>query len=165
MKNGMPTDGKPVTKDFEGRQYHINYKYHPKQWVCHSESSCSKNPSNLGLPPPINKNGRKLPAAQINSAMTDPSEDLAEESQEEDYRKICRKAFFFAFCRPLPPDLALALNELLGLIWLECWVFWAGVQVFQWLIVAPAEGPTNDLYIPCAKCIPLCVPYLAQCSN
>jgi hypothetical protein len=81
----MPKDGEPVTKDFEGRQYHINCKFHPKQWVCHSESSCSKNPSNLGLPPPVDKHGHKLGAARINSTLTDPTNDSTEDSQEEDY--------------------------------------------------------------------------------
>jgi hypothetical protein len=84
-KNVMPKEGEPKTKDFKGRQYHINCKYHPKQWVCHSESSCSKNPSNIGLPPPVDENGRKLGAAWISTALSDPTDDPTEESQEDDY--------------------------------------------------------------------------------
>jgi hypothetical protein len=83
-KNIMPKDGEPVTKEFEGRHYHINCKFHPKQWVCHSEASCMKNPSNLGLPPPVDEHGRKLGKASINSALTETT-DPTEDSEEEDY--------------------------------------------------------------------------------
>ena len=81
----MPKDGKPVMKEFEGKQYHVSCKYHPQQWVCHTKAACSKNPTNVGLPPPVDDQGRKLLSARFNLAITDPSEGSAEESQEEDY--------------------------------------------------------------------------------
>ena len=83
-KNIMPKDGEPTTKDFEGKKYHIGCKFHPLQWVCHSEAKCSKNPAN-GDSPPVDDNGRKLPAARINTALTETSDDSADESQEADY--------------------------------------------------------------------------------
>jgi hypothetical protein len=81
-KNVLPKGDDPVTKDFEGRKYHIACKYHPKQWVCHSESECSKNPTNAGKSPAAD---RHLPKAKINQALSDEEEDSAEESQDDDY--------------------------------------------------------------------------------
>jgi hypothetical protein len=43
-KDVLPKEGKPKTKEFEGKQYHVNCPYHPSQWVCHSAKECSKNP-------------------------------------------------------------------------------------------------------------------------
>ncbi len=44
-KDVLPKAGEPKTKDFEGKQYHVNCPYHPNQWVCHSAQECSKNPT------------------------------------------------------------------------------------------------------------------------
>ena len=81
-KNVMPKDDKPKTKDFEGRKYHIDCKYHAKQWVSHAESECSKNPANAGQSPAVD---RRLPPANINPALADQGEDSAEDSQGDNY--------------------------------------------------------------------------------
>ena len=44
-KDIMPKEGEPTTKSFQGKDYHVNCKFHPKQWVCHSSSECFKNPN------------------------------------------------------------------------------------------------------------------------
>jgi hypothetical protein len=77
-KNIMPKDGEPKTKDFEGRKYHVDCQYHPKQWVSHSESECSKNPANAGQSP---ADDRKLSKAAINPALADQGEDSTDESE------------------------------------------------------------------------------------
>jgi hypothetical protein len=84
-KNVMPKDDEPKTKEFEGRKYHIDCKYHPKQWVCHTESECSKNPANAGNAGQTPAVDRRLPAASINPALADQGEDSAEDSQGDDY--------------------------------------------------------------------------------
>jgi hypothetical protein len=45
-KDILSKEGKPTTKEFEGKHYHVTCQYHPNQWVCHSSEDCSKNPSN-----------------------------------------------------------------------------------------------------------------------
>jgi hypothetical protein len=78
----MPKDGEPKTKNFEGRKYHIDCKYHPKQWVCHTESECSKNPVNASQ---LQAADCRLPAANINPALADQGEDSAADSQGDNY--------------------------------------------------------------------------------
>jgi hypothetical protein len=51
-KDTLPKEGKPTTKEFEGKHYHVDCKYHPKQWVCHTTTECSKNPASIGASPP-----------------------------------------------------------------------------------------------------------------
>jgi hypothetical protein len=43
-KDTLPKAGEPTTKEFEGKQYHVNCPHHPNQWVCHTAQECSKNP-------------------------------------------------------------------------------------------------------------------------
>jgi hypothetical protein len=78
----MPKDGEPKSKNFEGRKYLIDRKYHPKQWMCHTESECSKNPANAGQSP---AKDCCLPTANINPALADQGKDSADDSQAGNY--------------------------------------------------------------------------------
>jgi hypothetical protein len=85
-KDILPKDGEPTTKEFGGKQYHVNCLHHPKQWVCHTTAECSKNPLNTGAPhKPGNEQDRKLQGAKIAASLSDNSGLTEEESDGEDY--------------------------------------------------------------------------------
>ena len=90
-KDTLPADGEPTTKLFEGKKYHINCKYHPKQWVCHSSEECSKKPSGTDSTSTSSTAGsestgasRRLKAAQLAAALLEDSGESGEDSQEDD---------------------------------------------------------------------------------
>jgi hypothetical protein len=89
-KDTLPKAGKPTTKEFEGKQYHVNCPHHPNQWVCHSAQECSKNPKGSGAATPSGDSGtttkaQKLEAAKLAAALLAEGDDSNKESQGEDY--------------------------------------------------------------------------------
>jgi hypothetical protein len=91
-KDVLPKEGDPTTKEFEGKQYHVNCPFHPNQWVCHSGSECNKNPSNAGAPPAgrtepsPNPSSRRLKAAKLAAAiLAEDGTDSGTESQGDDF--------------------------------------------------------------------------------
>ena len=87
-KDVMPKEGEPVTKHFQGKDYHVGCKFHEKKWVCHTTEQCSKNPANAAAasaasvsPAPATstakKPSRRLRQAQLAAA-------LLEEEEEDD---------------------------------------------------------------------------------
>ena len=87
-KEVLPKQGEPRTKDFGGKHYHVDCKYHPDQWVCHSTAECSKNPANDGTPPAkpeTSSTERRLQGAQLANSITDDSGNTEEESDGDDF--------------------------------------------------------------------------------
>jgi hypothetical protein len=85
-KDVLPKDGEPTTKEFGGKQYHVNCKHHPNQWVCHSTAECSKNPLNAGAPQkPGNEQDRKLQGAKIAASASTDSGNTDVKSDGDDY--------------------------------------------------------------------------------
>jgi hypothetical protein len=92
-KDVLPKPGKPTKKEFGGKSYHINCKYHPNQWVCNPTEECSKNPANAGMPPPgvpdsnFTTTNRRLKAAKIAAALLSNEDDVTEDLSEskDDY--------------------------------------------------------------------------------
>jgi hypothetical protein len=90
-KDTLPKPGEPKTKEFEGKQYHVNCPYHPNQWVCHSAQECSKNPAagaDAVTPDAAASSApaaRRLKAAKLAAAVLATKNDSGEESQDDDY--------------------------------------------------------------------------------
>jgi hypothetical protein len=90
-KDVLPKAGEPKTKDFEGKQYHVNCPYHPNQWVCHSAKECSKNPeaaTDAATPDTAASSvpsARRLKAAKLAAAVLAAEGDSGDESQGDDY--------------------------------------------------------------------------------
>jgi hypothetical protein len=89
-KDTLPKAGDPTTKEFEGKEYHVNCPYHPNQWVCHSSQECSKNPKDSDAATPSGDAGltmkaQKLEAAKLAAALLAEGDDSGEESQGDDY--------------------------------------------------------------------------------
>jgi hypothetical protein len=84
-KDVLPKDGEPTTKEFGGKHYHVDCKFHPNQWVCHSTAECSKNPSNDGSTPPGSPTERRLAAAKIAAAALPEDDGETEDETEGDY--------------------------------------------------------------------------------
>jgi hypothetical protein len=85
-KDVLPQAGEATTKDFEGKQHHVNCPFHKDKWVCHTVDECSKNPKNAstGGPPtagarPAGSRSRRLQAAQLAAALLEESEEGDEE--------------------------------------------------------------------------------------
>jgi hypothetical protein len=84
-KDKMPKEGEATTKEFKGKHYHIDCKYHPKRWVCHSSADCSKNPANIASasastptddgPAPEKKTSKRLKAAKLAAAILEDDDD------------------------------------------------------------------------------------------
>jgi hypothetical protein len=76
-KDVLPKEGEPTTKEFGGKQYHVNCKHHPNQWVCHTTAECSKNPINAGMTPPgkpeSSSTERRLQGAKLAASLNDDS--------------------------------------------------------------------------------------------
>jgi hypothetical protein len=88
----LPKAGEPTTKEFDGKQYHVNCPYHPNQWVCHSAKECSKNPETVtdaATPDAAASsapNARRLKAAKLVAAALAAEDDSGDESpRSEDY--------------------------------------------------------------------------------
>jgi hypothetical protein len=90
-KDTLPKAGEPTTKEFEGKQYHVNCPHHPNQWVCHTAQECSKNTTGSGAATPsgdaATATRAKLAAAKLAAAalLAGEGDDSGEESQGEDY--------------------------------------------------------------------------------
>jgi hypothetical protein len=90
-KDVLPKAGEPNTKEFDGKQYHVNCPYHPDQWVCHSAKECSKNPvavTNAATPDDaasLAPNARRVKAAKLAAAVLTTKGNSGNESQGEDY--------------------------------------------------------------------------------
>jgi hypothetical protein len=88
-KDVLPKEGEPRTKEFGGKHYHVDCKYHPNQWVCHSTAECSKNPANEGMSPPAKPESSspncRLKGAQLAASVTDASGLTEEESDGDDF--------------------------------------------------------------------------------
>jgi hypothetical protein len=83
-KDILPKEGEPTTKTFVGKNYHVDRKFHPKQWVCHTSEECSKNPANAdGNEPTSNK--KRLKAAKLSAAILEEEDgdDSAEDPEIE----------------------------------------------------------------------------------
>jgi hypothetical protein len=90
-KDVMPKEGEPVTKHFQGKDYHVGCKFHEKKWVCHTTEQCSKNPANATAasaasvsPAPATsaakKPSRRLRQAQLAAALLEEEEEDDDES-------------------------------------------------------------------------------------
>ena len=82
-KDILPKEGDPVTKDFKGKHYHLECKFHPDRWVCHTSEECSKNPDATTA----NKSSpekRRLKAAKLAAALLEEDNDSGDESVETD---------------------------------------------------------------------------------
>jgi hypothetical protein len=92
-KDTLPKAGDPTTKEFEGKQYHVNCPYHPNQWVCHSAQECSKNPTGNAEAPAKDAeasptaNARRLRTARFAAAAAALETEInsGDESQGDDY--------------------------------------------------------------------------------
>jgi hypothetical protein len=90
-KDVLLKDREPTTKEFGGKQYHINCKHHPNQWVCHTTAKCSKNPANAGATPPGKQETsiieRRLQGAKIAASVSTAGESSNTEplSDDDDY--------------------------------------------------------------------------------
>jgi hypothetical protein len=91
LEGHLPKPGKPKTKEFEGKQYHVNYPYHLNQWFCHSAPECSKNPAadaNAVVPDAaasLAPATQRLKAAKLAAAVLATKNNSGEESQDDDY--------------------------------------------------------------------------------
>jgi hypothetical protein len=85
-KDTFPKVGDPTTKLFEGKQYHLNFTFHPSQWACHSSQECNKN--------------RRLKPVKLVAAMLVEENDSGDDSQGDNYGMAGWRAFF-ALCWPL----------------------------------------------------------------
>jgi hypothetical protein len=91
-KDTLPKAGEATTKEFEGKQYHVNCPHHPNQWVCHTAKECSKNTQQgSGAATPsgttdTTTKAQKLAAAKLAAAalLTDGNES-GEDSEGADY--------------------------------------------------------------------------------
>jgi hypothetical protein len=88
-KKKIPQEGEATTKEFDGKQYSVNCKFHPKQWVCHTSAECSKNPANTeddttSNPAESNSTSRRLKAAKIAVSLVETDEEDPDEDSEGD---------------------------------------------------------------------------------
>ena len=84
-----PKDAKSTTKDFKGKHCHLECKYHPNRWVCHTSGECSKNPANAASAsdstPTSGSGGEKKTSKRLKAAKlaTKLAAALLEDSDEE----------------------------------------------------------------------------------
>jgi hypothetical protein len=89
-KDTLLKAGEPTTKEFEGKQYHINCPHHPNQWVCHTAQECSKNPkvSDAATPSGVavsTSKAQRLKDAKLAAFLLTEGDNSGEECQGNDY--------------------------------------------------------------------------------
>jgi hypothetical protein len=90
-KDVLSKEGEPKTKEFEGKQYHVNCPYHLIQWIWHSAQDCSKKPDGVtdaATPPDAAASSapsaRGLKAAKLAAVVLTAEGGSGDESQEGD---------------------------------------------------------------------------------
>jgi hypothetical protein len=155
-KDVLPKAGEPKTKEFEGKQYHVNCPYHPNQWVCHYAKECSKNPeaaSDAATPdaaPSSTPNARRLKAAKLAAAGLAAEGGSGDESQSEDYWMAGRR-IFLTLCWPTHQCLSTMLAEFFPVVFLELLAFLVCAEATLWVLDGSPSVPTIDTYVPRAK--------------
>jgi hypothetical protein len=82
-KKVLPKEGEPVTKDVDGKNYHLACEHHTNQWVCHTTAECSKNPANNGVPKDAQAKQRLKKARLAGADLLAEDEEEEEESDED----------------------------------------------------------------------------------